>query len=77
MIQELEDKSNRKQHNNFIEPNESGNYKPVSFVIEAEETHVLEGEIRRVAQEITTLSFWDMRCDDVTCEECTLRDLLG
>ncbi len=61
----------------FIEPNESGNYKPVSFVIEAEETHVLEDEIRRVAQEITTLSFWDMRCDDATCEECALRDLLG
>lgn len=59
----------------FIEPNDSGKYKRESFVITTEESSALEDEIRRVAEEIRTLSFWDTRCGDDTCTACRLRDL--
>ena len=59
----------------FIEPNESGKYKRESFVITTEESGALEDEIRRVAEEIRTLSFWDTRCGDDACTACRLRDL--
>lgn len=60
----------------FVEPTESGSYKREAFVIEDTEVQELEADIRRIADEITHLSFWDMRCDDKACEECGLRDLL-
>ncbi|MBP9759909.1 MAG: ATP-dependent helicase [Candidatus Pacebacteria bacterium] len=59
----------------FVEPNESGKYKRESFVITSEEAVALEDEIRRVAQEIMTLSFWDTRCGDDECSACRLRDM--
>ncbi len=61
----------------FVEPTDAGRYAQIPFEISDEETHELEAEIRRVADEIMTLSFWDTRCDTVGCEECSLRDLLG
>jgi DNA helicase-2/ATP-dependent DNA helicase PcrA len=61
----------------FVEPTEAGTYKREAFVIDTEEVRELEKEIARVADEITTMSFWDKRCDDKTCQECGLRDLLG
>ena len=60
----------------FIEPTECGSYKREAFVIEKEEVEALKNEIRRVAEEITTLSFWNTRCGDPTCTACVLRDLM-
>lgn len=60
----------------FVEPTDGGNYKREVFVIEKDEVEALKDEIRRVAEEIRTLSFWDTRCDDPKCEACALRDLM-
>jgi hypothetical protein len=60
----------------FIEPSESGKYKAESFSVTQAEGKELEDEIRRVAQEIQTLAFWDTRCSDAECSACALRDLL-
>lgn len=60
----------------FVEPTDSGKFKRESFVIESNEVALLKDEIRRVAKEITTLSFWNNRCEDATCEACALRDLM-
>ncbi|MBP9759841.1 MAG: ATP-dependent helicase [Candidatus Pacebacteria bacterium] len=60
----------------FIEPMESGKYRRESFTITNDDVRGLEEEIRRVAKEITTLSFWDTRCEDPKCAECALRDLM-
>jgi len=60
----------------FIEPTESGTYKKETFLIDTTEKRELENTIRRVAHEITTLAFWDTRCDDSSCEMCALRNLM-
>jgi DNA helicase II / ATP-dependent DNA helicase PcrA len=60
----------------FIEPTESGTYKKEVFTIENEEKRELEDDIRRIANEINTLAFWDTRCGDASCEACALRDLM-
>jgi DNA helicase-2/ATP-dependent DNA helicase PcrA len=60
----------------FIEPTENGTYKKESFIITQDEVNELKDEIRRVAKEIQTLSFWNERCEDATCEACALRDLM-
>ena len=60
----------------FVEPNQSGRYKREAFEITRDECTELEETIRTVASEITTLAFWDERCDDRHCSECGLRDLM-
>jgi DNA helicase-2/ATP-dependent DNA helicase PcrA len=60
----------------FIEPTDAGNYKREAFVITETETHELADTIRRVAQEIQEVSFWDTRCDDPGCTACALRELM-
>jgi hypothetical protein len=60
----------------FIEPNPSGKFKRESFVIDIAEVEDLKDEVRRVAQEIHELSFWDSRCEDTECEACALRDVM-
>lgn len=59
----------------FVEPNASGKYKKEKFEIEQGEVRELEETIRRVGEEITTLSFWGERCDDSECEYCRMRDM--
>jgi hypothetical protein len=60
----------------FIEPTESGMYKKEVFIIEKDELLALEEDIRRIANEIQTLSFWNIRCGDPKCDSCALRDLM-
>lgn len=60
----------------FLEPNDSGKYVKEEFSITAEEIAELENLIGTVAEEITTLKFWDTHCDDATCEYCGYRKLL-
>lgn len=61
----------------FIEPTKSGTYKREAFTVTDSEVRELTEEIRRVAGEITALSFWNTRCDDPTCSACALRELMG
>lgn len=61
----------------FVEPNQSGKYKKESFVVSPTEVTDLETLIKRVADEIINLKFWDKRCSDPQCEFCALREMLG
>lgn len=60
----------------FLRPDDKGQYKREEFTITKNETDDLIGEIKRVADEIVNLKFWDKRCDDPHCEFCALRDLI-
>jgi len=60
----------------FLEPNESGNYKKEEFEITNEEVLELKKTIARVADEITNLKFWNQICDKKDCEYCGYRKLL-
>jgi len=58
----------------FVEPNPNGKYKKENFLISKEDVVDLEELIKKVADEIVNLKFWDKRCDDQKCEFCALRD---
>lgn len=60
----------------FLEPDEKGRYKREIFEINDEEVVELKKTIQQVAQEITSLSFWNKTCDDPDCEYCSYRKLL-
>lgn len=57
----------------FVQPDAKGKFHKEAFVVSPGERNVLEAEIRRVADEITTLAFWDKRCENEKCEWCALR----
>lgn len=60
----------------FIEPNERGIFKKERFEIQQNDVEELKETIMRVADEITSVRFWDMRCDEKECEFCALRNLV-
>jgi DNA helicase-2/ATP-dependent DNA helicase PcrA len=60
----------------FLEPNESGNYKNEAFTITDTEVSELKELITKTAEEITTLSFWNKKCDDKDCEYCRIRSFI-
>lgn len=60
----------------FVEPNERGTFKKERFEIREEEVEDLVATILKVADEITSLSFWNRRCEDSACRYCRLRDML-
>lgn len=60
----------------FIEPNDKGDYKKEAFEVTKENVIELEDLIKKVAEEIVNLSFWDNRCDDKDCNYCKLRELM-
>ncbi|MCX6703639.1 MAG: ATP-dependent DNA helicase [Candidatus Zambryskibacteria bacterium] len=60
----------------FLEPNDSGKYVKEEFVVTTDEVSELEQTIEKVAEEITTLAFWDKSCDDKECEYCGYRKLI-
>jgi len=60
----------------FLRPDEKGRYAREEFGIGQTEVDSLVEEIKRVADEIINLKFWDQRCDDNKCEFCRLRDLI-
>lgn len=60
----------------FIEPKNSGKYQKEVFEIGTQEVKELEETIRRISQEILSLSFWDKRCNDKDCEYCRLREIM-
>ncbi len=60
----------------FVEPNEKGVVRQEEFVIKNEAVEALRLEIKRIVEEIETMSFWDTRCDDKGCEYCALRNMI-
>ena len=60
----------------FLEPDEKGKYKKEEFEISSEEVEELKETIRKVADEIITLSFWNKTCNNKDCEYCGYRKLL-
>jgi len=60
----------------FVEPDEKGKCKRVSFVVTPEEEETLKKEIIKIADEIRSLAFWDKRCSDKDCPYCKLRELI-
>lgn len=60
----------------FLEPNESGNYKSEAFSIDDTEVSDLKELIIKTAQEITDLAFWNKKCDDADCEYCRIRSFI-
>ncbi|MBX4190017.1 ATP-dependent helicase, partial [Candidatus Parcubacteria bacterium] len=60
----------------FTEPDEKGKYHKELFHIQPQEVSDLEVLIKKVADEILSLSFWDKTCDEKDCEFCALRKLM-
>jgi len=60
----------------FLEPDTSDKYKKEEFIIGDNEVTELKQTIKRVAEEITSLSFWNKTCDDKNCQYCGYRKLL-
>ena len=44
--------------------------------VQSSEVSELKETIKKVATEITSLSFWDKTCDDKDCQYCSYRKLL-
>ncbi len=57
----------------FVEPTDAGIYKRELFSLTTDHVKELSDTIDSVAQDITTFSFWNKRCDDPTCEFCSIR----
>ncbi len=61
----------------FIEPDEKGRIACESFEISDEEVAELVELIRRVSQEIWSMSFAGKRCEEKDCKYCELREFVG
>ena len=46
------------------------------FEIMEHETRSMEQEIKRVADEILNLKFWDKKCNEKDCQWCSLRRMM-
>jgi DNA helicase-2/ATP-dependent DNA helicase PcrA len=57
----------------FVEPDEKGRIKSEKFDITGKEVEELKTLIRKCANEILTLSFWNTSCDVEECKWCALR----
>jgi hypothetical protein len=60
----------------FVQPTSAGKIRSEGYSITTEETQELEAVIYQVAEEITSLAFWDTTCEEQTCEYCALRALM-
>ncbi|HWU24366.1 MAG TPA: PD-(D/E)XK nuclease family protein, partial [Candidatus Paceibacterota bacterium] len=57
----------------FVEPDDKGRIRTEAFEITDAEVAELEELIRKSAEEITTLSFWNDPCDEADCPWCAYR----
>ncbi|MGM0628968.1 MAG: ATP-dependent DNA helicase [Patescibacteria group bacterium] len=57
----------------FVEPDQSGNYKRESFFVSDEEVTELKDTIKRMAEEVLSASFWDKGCEAPECPYCEIR----
>jgi len=60
-----------------LRPTEKGEYKKEKFIITDDEITELKETIKKVADEIINLKFWDKKCNEINCQYCKLRDLLA
>lgn len=60
----------------FVEPNDRGIYKKEKFEVSDMEISEVTELIKKSAQEILGLTFWNTRCDDSECEFCKMRRLM-
>lgn len=60
----------------FVEPDDKGKYKKVRYEITDEEVEALKELIRKTAEEIHSLSFWNTTCKEKDCEYCELGKLM-
>ena len=60
----------------FVEPNKQGKYKRERFEVTEREVDDLVEVIKKAAQEIINLEFWDKNCTDPECDFCKMRKLL-
>ncbi|MEK7478939.1 MAG: ATP-dependent DNA helicase [Patescibacteria group bacterium] len=60
----------------FVEPNERGIWKREEFEIEETQKKELVELLKKTADEILHMKFWDTRCEDKTCKYCRLRNFL-
>lgn len=60
----------------FIEPDDNGTYKKEIFEITNEEVNELQELIKKTANSIYTLDFWDSHCDEPECHYCSLRKVM-
>ncbi len=61
---------------NFIHHDARGKYHQEIFSVTPEDIAKLKDTIREVSDQITTLAFWDQRCEDPHCQYCALRATL-
>ncbi|MFH1451290.1 MAG: ATP-dependent DNA helicase [bacterium] len=61
----------------FVEPDAKGRYKKESFEISRAEVNDLEKLIKKTVKEITSVSFWNKRCENKDCEFCRLRKMIA
>lgn len=80
LLLELHDKGKHEMVSadvDFVEPDKAGKIRnPERFDMSHEDALAVSEEIRRVADEIRSFSFWDERCGEKDCEYCQLRELL-
>ncbi len=57
----------------FVEPDEKGRIRTEAIEITDADLIDLEALIKKSAQEILTLSFWNDPCDEAECPWCALR----
>jgi DNA helicase-2/ATP-dependent DNA helicase PcrA len=60
----------------FIEPDEKGSCKRKIFSVDKEEVAELESLIKKTAEEIINLDFWNKGCGKKDCEFCALRKMM-
>lgn len=60
----------------FVEPSDRGKFVREDFEITESEVEALKELIKKSAEEILTLSFWDRRCGEKSCHYCALRDMM-
>ena len=60
----------------FLEPSDSGKYSREEFEISDAEVKELTETIKRVADEVTSLAFWNKVCGDKDCQYCAYRKLI-
>lgn len=60
----------------FVEPSKNGKYQKHIIEIKKEDKNNLIKEIKKCAEEIKNLSFWNRYCGDKNCRYCKIRKLI-
>lgn len=58
----------------FVDPDDKGKCRSERVAVAEEDASKLKEEIKRIAEEIRSLAFWNKRCGDKECQYCKIRD---